>query len=136
MPVWRVAAVGAAGCATVRPVADLDAAAGGELVADNVVRALNEVHARLDNREVLHRIDLAVTRIEGEQRASSSRLEATMKTVYGNGVPGLKTDVDRLVQDAVNRKWQTRLLWGVLASAIVGEVILFLNRFIFHVPAQ
>ena len=75
---------------------------------EDLTKMLDRLMARIDNREVLHRVDVTVTRMEGEQRASNARLEGVAKIIYGNGVPGLKTDVDRLMQEAIGRRWERR----------------------------
>lgn len=100
---------------------------------ESVANALDRLNVRFDNREILHRIDKAVLELGGKVEASNTLLGGVAKTVYGNGVPGLKTDVDRLVQVAAAREWERRALWAAVLTALVGEIIVLLNTFVLNV---
>jgi hypothetical protein len=44
------------------------------------------------------------------------------RTLYGNGTPGLKTEVDRLVQTDKRRRWVTGTALGAAATALAEAV--------------
>lgn len=83
------------------------------------------VLAKLDASDKLHQIHLDLVALRGETRASGLSLETMAKIVYGNGTPGLRTHVDRLVQAEADRKWRDRMLWGVSLSTAATVLLQF-----------
>jgi hypothetical protein len=81
--------------------------------------------AKLDTRDMLHAIHLDVVALRGETRTSTTSLDAMSKLVHGNGTPGLRTHVDRLIQEAADRRWRDRMLWGVSLSTAATVLLQF-----------
>ncbi len=48
------------------------------------------------------------------------RVKEHGETLYGNGSPGLKTDVDRLNQSSKTTKWVIRAVSGVVIGLVVA----------------
>lgn len=100
------------------------------LADDRVPEVLERLFRRVDASDRLHGIHLDVVALRGEVRAGNVTLEGVTKTVYGNGTPGLKTDVDRLVQDLLDRRWRDRALWAVVLTTLSGVVLLLIQTFV------
>lgn len=45
------------------------------------------------------------------------------KDLYGNGDPGMKTDLDRLVQKAENERAMKMLLWGAVIVNVADAIM-------------
>lgn len=101
-----------------------------KLTADRTVAVMERIFAKIENREKLHAIHLDVVALRGEARATTTSVDLMSKTVYGNGTPGLKTHVDRLVQDLIDRRWRERVLWGVVLTTLSGVVMLLIQTYL------
>lgn len=98
-----------------------------ELGNDKLAVVLDRLFARIDNREKLHEMHLALQRIEQRQQQQTLDIEEVRDSVYGNGIPGIKTNVDRLLQDFESRQWRDRLIITGLLLALIGEAVAFIH---------
>ena len=92
------------------------------LASDRHTLALERLSQKIDNRDLLYKIHVDVVAHRGETRSSAATLSELAKTVYGNGTPGLKTHVDRLVQDFNDRRWRDRLVIGAVITTLMVEL--------------
>jgi hypothetical protein len=69
------------------------------------------------------KLDFLVNKLTEHIAQDQASFNQITYDLNGNGKPGLKTEVDRLVQTEVSRRWHFRAIWGAVVAAIIGWFI-------------